>query len=40
LVGGNMNLAEALAQPGDAHFAFEAPRVGGDIFKAFDLRDR
>jgi prevent-host-death family protein len=38
LAGGNMSLAEALAQPGDAaDFAFEPPRVGGGIFKPADL---
>ena len=38
LAGGNMSLAEALAQPGvAADFAFEPPRVGGWIFKPADL---
>lgn len=37
LAGGNMSLAEALAQPGAADFAFEPPRVGGEIFKPADL---
>ena len=36
LTGGNMSLAEALAQPGD-DFEFNPPRVGGGIFKAADL---
>jgi prevent-host-death family protein len=31
LTGANMSLAEALAQPGDADFDFEPPRVGIDI---------
>lgn len=33
LAGGNMSLAEALAQLGDSEFAFEPPRAGGGIFK-------
>lgn len=37
LAGGHMSLAEALAQPGDADFAFDPPRVGGGIFKPADL---
>ena len=37
LTGGNMSLADALAQPGDADFDFKAPRVGGGMFKAADL---
>jgi prevent-host-death family protein len=36
LSGGAMTLAEALAQPGDADFDFDAPRAGG-IFKPADL---
>jgi prevent-host-death family protein len=38
LSGGNMSLAEALAQPGDADFEFKPPRVGDGIFKPADLR--
>ena len=37
LAGGNMSLAEALAQPGDPEFVFEPPRVGGGLFKPVDL---
>ena len=37
LAGGNMSLAEALAQPGYADFDFEPRRVGGGIFKPADL---
>jgi PHD/YefM family antitoxin component YafN of YafNO toxin-antitoxin module len=37
LTGGDMSLAEALAQPGDADFAFDPPRIGGGIFKPADL---
>jgi prevent-host-death family protein len=37
LTGGNMSLAEALAQPGVADFEFDPPRVGGGIFKPADL---
>jgi prevent-host-death family protein len=37
LTGGNMSLAEALAQPSDADVAFEPPRVVGGIFKPADL---
>ncbi len=36
LTCGNMSLAEALAQPGDADFEFEPPRAGG-IFKPPDF---
>ena len=36
LTGGNMTLAEALAQPGDAEFDFDPPRADG-IFKPADL---
>jgi prevent-host-death family protein len=35
LIGGNMSLAEALAQPGDVDF--DPPRVDGGIFKPADL---
>ena len=37
LAGGNMSLAEALAQSGHADFEFEPPRVGGGIFKPANL---
>jgi prevent-host-death family protein len=37
LAGGNMSLAEALAQPGDSEFAFTPPRVGDGLFKPADL---
>ena len=37
LTGGNMSLAEALAQPGVADFDFEPPRLGGGLFKPADL---
>ena len=37
LAGGNMSLAQALAQPGDSAFDFEPPRVGGGLFKPADL---
>ena len=37
LAGGNMSLAEALAQPGDSEFAFKPPRVGGGLFRPADL---
>lgn len=37
LAGGNMSLAEALAQPGGSDFAFEPPRLGGGLFKPADL---
>jgi prevent-host-death family protein len=36
LTCGNVSLAEALAQPGDADFEFVAPRMGG-IFKPPNL---
>jgi prevent-host-death family protein len=39
LASGNMSLAEALAQRGDADFAFEPVRVGGGIFEPADLGD-
>ena len=37
LTGGNMSLAEALAQPGDADFDFKPPRLRGGMFKPADL---
>jgi prevent-host-death family protein len=37
LAGGNMSLAEALAQTGGAEFAFDPPRVGNDFFKPANL---
>jgi prevent-host-death family protein len=37
LASGNMSLAEALAQRGDADFAFEPVRAGGGIFEPADL---
>jgi prevent-host-death family protein len=37
LTGGDMSLAEALAQPGDANFEFKPPRAGGGIFKPANL---
>ena len=39
LAGGNMSLAEALAQPdgADFDFDFDPPRAGGGIFKPADL---
>jgi len=37
LTDGNMSLAEALAQPGDADFQFNPPCVGGGILKPVDL---
>jgi prevent-host-death family protein len=37
LAGGNMSLAEALAQRGGADFVFDPPRVGDGIFKPADL---
>lgn len=37
LAGGSMSLAEVLAQPDEADFAFESPRIGGGIFKPADL---
>jgi prevent-host-death family protein len=36
LTGGQMSVAEALAQP-DADFEFDPPRMGNDIFKPADL---
>lgn len=37
LTGVNMSLAEALAQPGDADFDFDPPRMGAGLFKPADL---
>jgi prevent-host-death family protein len=37
LTGGNMSLAEALAQPGGADVQFNPLRIGGGIFKPADL---
>ena len=37
LTGGTMSLMEALAQPGDADFAFNPPRIGGRLFKSAKL---
>jgi prevent-host-death family protein len=37
LTGGDISLAEALAQPGNADFEFKPPRLGGGIFKTADL---
>ncbi len=37
LTGGNMSLADALAQPADADFEFKPPRLGGRLFKPADL---
>jgi prevent-host-death family protein len=37
LTGGNMSLAEALAQPGGADFEFKPPRAGAGIFRPADL---
>ena len=37
LTGGNMSLAEAVAQTGVADFEFEPPRIGGGIFKPAKL---
>lgn len=37
LAGGNMSLAEALAQASDADFAFEPPRINAGLFKPADL---
>jgi prevent-host-death family protein len=37
LTGGNMSLAEALAQPGDADFDFEPARLQGGLIKPADL---
>lgn len=37
LAGGSVSLAEVLAQPGAADFAFEPSRIGGGIFKPADL---
>jgi hypothetical protein len=40
LTGGDMSLAEALAQPGDADFEFNPPRVRCGVFKQADLGRR
>jgi prevent-host-death family protein len=37
LAGGNMSLAEALAQPGVPEFDFEPPRLGGGLVRPADL---
>jgi prevent-host-death family protein len=37
LTGGNMSLAEALAQPGGADVDFEPARLRGGLFKPADL---
>ena len=37
LTGGNMSLAEAIAQEGRADFDFDPPRLDGGIFKPADL---
>jgi len=37
LAGGNMSLAEALAQASDSEVAFQPPRLGGGLFKPADL---
>jgi len=37
LTDGNMSLCEALAQPGEADFEFDPPRVANGIFKPADL---
>jgi len=37
LTGGDMSLAEALAQPSGIDFDFDPPRVDGGIFKPADL---
>jgi prevent-host-death family protein len=37
LTGGEMTLAEALAQPDNVDFEFEPPRFGGGLFKPADL---
>jgi hypothetical protein len=37
LAVGTMSLAAALAQPGDAYFAFDPAHVGGVLFKPADL---
>jgi prevent-host-death family protein len=37
LAGGNMSLAEALAQSGDSEFDFKPPRVGDGLIKPADL---
>ncbi len=37
LASGYMSLAKALAQPGEADFSFEPPRIGSCLFKPADL---
>jgi len=37
LTGGDISLAEALAQPGNADFEFKPPRLGGGLFNTTDL---
>lgn len=37
LAGGNMSLAEALAQPVPDAVEFEPPRLGGGLYKPADL---
>jgi len=37
MTGGNMSLAEALAQPGGADVDFEPPRLRRGLFKPADL---
>ncbi len=37
LAGGNMSLAQALAQPDNSEFDFEPPRVSGGLFKPADF---
>jgi hypothetical protein len=37
LTGGDMSLAEALAQPDNVDLDFDPPRVGGGIFKPVDF---
>jgi len=37
LTGGNMSLCEALAQPGEAGFEFDPPRIADGIFKPAEL---
>jgi hypothetical protein len=37
LTGGDMSLAEALAQPDNVDFDFDPPRIRGGIFKPADL---
>ena len=37
LTGGNLSLADALAQPAGADFDFKPARLGGGLFKPADL---